>query len=206
MARHTSAGDRVWTLILGEGVTSRRHLSSSQKKHFLARVRSHAQRANRILGSELVVHEAWPDNRFDSRPLLDLVYVIESVVQKFRPSIVYTHSATDLNIDHRRTTEAVMAAVRPISGSSVVCVHAFEVPSSTEWHFSSPETFRPNVFINIEKHLAQKLDALAAYDSEIRVYPHPRSKEYIRALSQIRGGQSGLPAAEAFSLIYKREV
>ena len=48
---------------------------------------------------------------------------------------------------------------------------------------------------------AVKLEALKAYDEEMRLFPHARSLEVVSALATYRGGQMGLPSAEAFSVI-----
>jgi hypothetical protein len=75
-----------------------------------------------------------------------------------------------------------------------------EVPSSTDWAFQAPDSgFSPNAFIELgEEHLHRKLQALACYRNVMRSYPHPRSEVALRALSQVRGAQSGMQHAEAF--------
>jgi hypothetical protein len=62
-------------------------------------------------------------------------------------------------------------------------------------------SFRPNFFVNIDSEIESKLGALNFYDFEMREFPHPRSKENIKALSQIRGSEIGFKYAEAFMLI-----
>ncbi len=84
-------------------------------------------------------------------------------------------------------------------------VYAFEVPSSTDWGFGQLEPrFHPNVFVDIAATLEAKVDAMEAYESEARPFPHPRSPEALRALARLRGAASGLEAAEAFELV--REI
>ena len=81
-------------------------------------------------------------------------------------------------------------------------VYTFEVASSTEWAFQRFEpAFRPNVFVNIAPELETKLAAMAAYDSESRPFPHPRSGEALTAAARRWGSVCGCAAAEAFELI-----
>jgi len=77
----------------------------------------------------------------------------------------------------------------------------FEVASSTEWRPpGSAEAFQPNWFENINDTLDRKLEALSAYASELRDYPHPRSLRAVEALARWRGATVGVEAAEAFVL------
>ena len=46
--------------------------------------------------------------------------------------------------------------------------------------------------------LSLKLDALKAYDSEMRPWPHSRSIKAVEHLARWRGASVGLDAAEAF--------
>ena len=149
---------------------------------------------------ETFIHN-FPDNRFDIVALLDIVKVIEKVKREIKPGVVYTHHRGDLNIDHRITYEAVLTACRPIKGETVKEIYNFEVPSSTEWNF--PNTFSPNVYIDISGAIDKKVKAMKAYKGEIREWPHPRSAEAIKILVRKRGCEVGLDIAEAFELVRK---
>jgi hypothetical protein len=52
--------------------------------------------------------------------------------------------------------------------------------------------------------MGRKLAALGEYGNEMRQFPHPRSIEAARSLSQVRGSQAGYEAAEAFVLARER--
>jgi LmbE family N-acetylglucosaminyl deacetylase len=79
---------------------------------------------------------------------------------------------------------------------------AFEVGSSTEWAFQRfAPAFRPSVFVDVSTTVDRKVDALNAYASETRPFPHPRSPESIRAQAARWGSTTGVMAAEAFELI-----
>jgi LmbE family N-acetylglucosaminyl deacetylase len=138
----------------------------------------------------------------DTVPLLEVVQALERKLADNRPHVVFTHHRGDLNIDHEIVARAVETATRPGSGATPEEVYAFEVPSSTDWSFADPRrAFHPNHFVDVTGSLAFKVEALKAYASEIRPFPHPRSQEAIEALARARGAQGGLHAAEAFSLV-----
>ena len=69
----------------------------------------------------------------DSVLLLTITKAMEGVINSHKPTLVYTHFAHDLNIDHQITHQATMTACRPLIGSSVKKILTFEVLSSTEW-------------------------------------------------------------------------
>ena len=201
IARHTRQGDEVYCLLLGEGITSR-YSQQGKVKEELKQLKLEAEQAAEILGIKKVFFKDFPDNRFDSIPLLTIVKAIEKVKREIRPAIVYTHHQGDLNIDHQLTFRAVLTACRPLKGETVKEIYSFEVPSSTEW--SSPDTrnyFVPNVFVDISETFDKKIEALGAYRGEIREYPHPRSPEALRAIAMRWGSTVGCEAAEAFQLV-----
>jgi LmbE family N-acetylglucosaminyl deacetylase len=118
-----------------------------------------------------------------------------------RPEIVYTHHCGDVNVDHRRTHDAVITACRPQPGFPVKRLLFFEIASSTEWSPpNSRRPFEPQWFNDISAFLEVKLKALKSYGSEIRSYPHPRSIEAVDYLTRWRGACVGVTAAEAFEL------
>ena len=76
---------------------------------------------------------------------------------------------------------------------------SFEIPSSTEWNFTS--VFVPNTFVDISKELSNKIKALECYKTEIEKFPHPRSAKALESIGNRWGTVSGYSVAEAFSLI-----
>lgn len=205
IAKHIANGDVVQVLILGAGIAARKNITIGQRKKLLENLHQCAIKANGVIGVKNLTLKDFPDNKFDSVPLLDIIHSIEEVADVFKPNIIYTHHRADVNIDHRKIAEAIQSVVRPMQGSVIKRVLAFEVASSTEWNFCQTPRFVPNVFINISDFFDKKIKAMQCYEGELRKFPHPRSLEYLDALVKVRGGQSGMLAAEAFELIYLRE-
>ncbi len=199
IAALTAAGNTVNAMFLTDGVGARATTASSSAAK---RRRDAAAEAGEILGISSAVHFDFPDNRLDTVALIDVVQAVEKVVQDIQPDEVYTHHVDDLNVDHRVCHQAVLTACRPQPGHSVRSIFGFEVPSSTEWAFTSP-AFDPQYFVDITDHMDTKLRALAVYDEEMRAPPHPRSTTSIEALARWRGSTVGCGAAEAFSVIRK---
>lgn len=199
-ARFTKEGADVFTIILGEGVTSRDDVRDREKReHEIKQLKKHIHEANQIIGVKDVFVFDFPDNRFDSVPLLDIVKTVEQVKSKIRPDIVFTHYEKDLNIDHQITYHAVLTATRPMPGETVKELYSFEILSSTEWNY--PLSFNPDCFYDITKTLDIKIAAMEAYPGELRPDPHPRSIEGIRLCAKNWGMKTGVPYAEAFKSI-----
>jgi LmbE family N-acetylglucosaminyl deacetylase len=142
----------------------------------------------------------FPDNKMDTIPLLKIIKKIEIIIKKFKPETIFTHYANCLNIDHRKTFEAVITACRPINKLSVKKILSFEVLSSTEWALFKDKNFQPNYYIDITQHLKQKLEFMHFYSQELKSYPHSRSIKSIKSLSEIRGVSCGVKYAEGFYL------
>ncbi len=202
IARLAAQGERVDVAILGEGITSRYANRSQAEPGELELLRECSRNAAGILGAHELHLFDLPDNRFDTVPLLDIVKLIEGLVDQLKPSVVYTQHGGDLNVDHRVLYEATLAATRPLPGACVRTVLSYEVASSTEWAFGQfAPAFRPSVFVDIADALPAKIAAMQAYESEARVFPHPRSPESLEAIARRWGSTVGVPAAEAFALV-----
>lgn len=200
IAKLTSEGAIINVAFLADGIFSRIGDSALQQKELSAR-RNAAQKACNILGVNSVFFGEFPDNRMDTIALLDIIKTIETLIDKYKPDTVFTHHAGDLNIDHRRTHEAVFTACRPQPGNLVNKLLSFEVSSSTEWQLAgNTPVFSPNWFVDISSTLDRKLSALDAYLVELRDWPHPRSLQAVEYLARWRGATVGVEAAEAFML------
>jgi LmbE family N-acetylglucosaminyl deacetylase len=187
---------------MGEGVTSRHADRREADADQLAQLHQQAHAAANKVKAKSVQLFKLPDNRLDTVPLLDVVKLIEELVKKLKPEVIYTHHPGDLNIDHGVVHRAVLTATRPMVGQPVRDIYAFEVPSSTEWAFQRIEpAFRPNVFLDVSATLEIKIQAMACYELEARKFPHPRSPEALRAIAARWGSVVGFRAAEAFELV-----
>lgn len=198
--RLSQSGAIVNIVFLSDGVSSRNGVASNDQVKLDGRKQS-AIEACRILGANAPTFFDFPDNQLDTVPLLSVVKLIETEIDKYDPDTVITHFGNDLNIDHRVANEAVVVACRPQATSPVKKVLFFEVPSSTEWQMENGQpTFTPNYFVDIDEHLEFKLRALRCYSAELRAWPHSRSLEAVEHLCRWRGASVGTTAAEAFVL------
>jgi len=140
--------------------------------------------------------------RLDQEPILGINQIIEKEIDAFQPDLVLTHAEHDVNNDHRIVYRSVQMATRPGSLCHAPSLMSFEVLSSTEWNYCS--VFDPNYFeLLTEEDVHKKWEALACFESEIREFPHPRSKVGVETLARFRGLQSGMEYAEAYKIVRK---
>lgn len=191
-------------IILGEGITSRSDNRDTKLwKKELELHRSNIFKAQKAIGYHSVGIYDFPDNRFDSVALLDLIKVVEKEKAEFGPDVIFTHHGGDVNVDHQKTFEAVVTCCRPMEHEMVKTIITFETMSGTEWRASTdPRNFIPNFFISVdEEDLNSKITAMESYEFERRKYPHPRSPEALKIVAQRWGVANGINYAEAFCLV-----
>ena len=200
VARLIKEGYEAYTLILGEGKTSRDEKRVVENKtDEIELLNTEIHKANKAIRIKKVFIESFPDNRFDSVDLLDIVKVISKVKEEIQPSIIFTHFENDLNIDHRITYQAVITATRPMKDECVKEIYSFEILSSTEWNY--PLSFNPDTYFDISDTIDLKIDAMKEYKSELCEYPHPRSLEGIELNAKYQGMRVGKKYVEAFKCV-----
>ena len=193
-------GDNIKIIILSNGCDSR---NDSSKKEIEIRIKS-CKQACKILGVQSVSIGNFPDNKFDSLALLDIIKFLEKEIKSFVPDEIFTHFSFDLNIDHRITYQAVKTIFRPMFIKQNLKIYECEILSSTDWAQNSKHVFVPNHYENISNFLKTKNKALKCYDYEMREFPHSRSYEALTNLAKFRGMHSGFEMSEAFVINFSR--
>ena len=195
-------GYNVQCIFLADGESSR---NIKDKNKLLKNIKNREYQASKV--SKLLKFKRpkffrLPDNKIDSIPLIKIIKIIEKEIKIFKPSIIFTHSQADLNVDHSLLCKAVLTATRPFSKTFVKKIASFEVASNSELYFSNNKKFfRPNLFCDITKEIKLKLRALKIYKNEIRKAPHARSIKGLENLAKYRGSQSGTKFSEAFEFL-----
>ena len=199
IAKFINEGHNVKVYFTHEGSSARykNFNDSGIEKQILSRQKM-ALKASKYLKYKVI--EFGKNTNLDNRNynfLLNVKKIIK-IMSDYKPDLVYTHHPDDLNEDHRYTSKTVTNACRPNPILITCDIYFIEIPSSTEW--SLKNSFKPNVFVSIDKFYQKKIKALNCYKDEMRKAPHPRSQKNIEALSIYRGSQVGVDKAEAFEL------
>jgi LmbE family N-acetylglucosaminyl deacetylase len=140
----------------------------------------------------------------DQIPMNSLVSRLSDVFNEFQPEEVFLPHPGDVHSDHRITFEAACACTKWFRYPSVKRVLTYETLSETDAGLDQSRYFRPTLFVDICEHLDRKIELMRIYESEIGVFPFPRSEMAIEALARLRGAQAGFVAAEAFVVLKER--
>lgn len=192
---------KIFVLFLGEGVSARFNLNDSFSKDSIKSRKIREKEAKNVLNYLNIKNYLFEQRlctRFDELPILSIVKSIENVINKFKPTVIFTHNPNEVNIDHKITYQATEIATRPINRDYLKQVYSYEIPCSGNWKYL--EVFKPNTFLNIKDVWQNKIKAVKLYKNELREYPHPRSLKGIEIIARYRGLQSGIELAEAFRL------
>ena len=193
VAKHSKRGDEVYLCIVTKAYTP------DWSEEFLKNRTKEIEKANKILGIKKTHFLNYPTVKLDTFPQKELNEAILKVVDEIKPDVAYIPHKGDLNKDHRLIFESSLVATRP-ANHKVKRILSYETLSETEWG-QSIEPFIPNVYVDVSEIFEKKIEAMKAYESELKQCPHPRSLEIIEALAKKRGSEVGVKFAEAFILI-----
>jgi LmbE family N-acetylglucosaminyl deacetylase/CheY-like chemotaxis protein len=145
LASHRAAGDEVVMLTL------------SRRPHGSIAIRQDEMlAAAELLGARLFLEDFSPGR---IPPGESTESIIERVVAEVAPTVVYTHSAHERNVDHHATYAATVAVARTTPG--VTAIACYQSPWSTV-------DFRPNRFPVIDEYVDAKLALLGCYGADGR--------------------------------------
>ena len=143
-----------------------------------------------------------PTTKLDQYPVSFLVKKISQIINVFRPEELLIPHPGDIHSDHKIVFEASITTTKWFRYPFIKRVLTYETISETNFGLDPRYlTFNPNTFVDISKHLNEKLETMKIYENEIGVFPFPRSLDAISAQALSRGTQAGFKAAEAFSLL-----
>ena len=189
LLKHKELGDSVYVCI-----TTKAFEPLWTKEYMRGKIKEQKQ-VDKLLGVKKRYHLDYPTTKLNTIAGGEFNAGVTKVVDEVNPNIIYTHFENDLNYDHTVTMRACLVASRPPRKIKLLC---FETLSETEW---GHKPFLPNYWVDIGKHIDRKIEIFELYESEVKKYPHPRSREGIKDLARKRGVEMCIPYAESFILI-----
>ena len=197
IAAFVNQGSSVDILIVTEGCSSQ----YPDQPELIEVKKEEAKAAAKIVGARSIHFGGLPDMKLDTIPTTEVNLIIEKALKELKPSIVFCHSRSDVNLDHRIIFDATLVACRPYSAPHVNKLLSYYAPSSSEW---GPNCFEPNWFVDISQTIDRKVEAMKQYQTEIRASPHPRHPDSLKQTASYFGSISGYNFAEPFRLVRAR--
>lgn len=162
-----------------------------------------ARDAARILGIKEVRFGGFKTMNLSATPTIELSRAVAALVADISPDILLAPPPSDINTDHATLFDAALVAARGLPETPIRAFYAYEIATTS--CFLPPErAFPANTYVDITETFERKIEALAAYKSETRDFPHPRSREGLEILARERGLACGARYAEAFMLVSRR--
>jgi len=161
-----------------------------------------AKKALSLIGVKKSIFQNIPALSVDKLEHHELNKIISDVLLQVCPDILLI-PYLDRNIDHSVIFQSAMVSSRAIgSKNGISIIAAYEILSST--HFNAPHVepnFTPNWVVDISEFMNSKMEALNCCDSQLGIFPHPRSREASLALALFRGSQVGVAYGEGYHII-----
>ena len=122
----------------------------------------------------------------------NLVSLLDSLINKYKPKTVFTHWFGDSHQDHQFLTKSVISSCRDIDN---LCMYENTIPGGLTEH-----SFRPQLYVDITNTLELKINALKCFKSQFQRCG-PLWIDALIGRSRYRGYQIHSRYAEAFEII-----
>lgn len=174
LALHKRNGAKVYLLVLSRGEAS----GDPKTKE------SACRRSVELLGADGLFFGGFEDTKIGDG--VETIDVIEKIVDRVKPDMVYAHTFKDTHQDHRNTGYATLSAARRCKQ-----ILMYETPNTLREFF-------PQVFTDIERTFEVKKKVLKLFGHESdRFWQVAKAME---GLAVFRGFQAGVRVAEAFEV------
>ena len=176
LALHKLNGDKVYMLVLSMGEAS----GDPELR------KAECQKAAGMIRADGLFYGGLKDTKIHDG--IKTILVIEKIMDKVEPDIVYTHTYKDMHQDHRNTAYATLSA-----GRRCKRILMYESPTTLR-------DFCPQVFTDIEKTFEVKRKVTRIFASQSEKWSFRAAADAIDGLGRYRGFQAGVSVAEAFEV------
>ena len=197
LLKHKKNGDEIYWLII-----TTINVEIGWKEEKVESRRKEIDKVSKVYSFSATYNLGFPSTRLDTISMKDLISEISNIIQKVEPDLIYIPNRSDIHTDHQIVFKAIMSCTKIFRCPFIKKILMCECLSETEFSPAIPaDAFIPNVFVDIEGFLEEKIKIMTMYRDEMGSFPFPRSEENIRALAMYRGATAGVEIAEAFVLL-----
>jgi N-acetylglucosamine malate deacetylase 1 len=197
LLKHKKNGDEIYWLII-----TTINVEIGWKEEKVESRRKEIDKVSKVYSFSATYNLGFPSTRLDTISMKDLISEISNIIQKVEPDLIYIPNRSDIHTDHQIVFKAIMSCTKIFRCPFIKKILMCECLSETEFSPAMPaDAFIPNVFVDIEGFLEEKIKIMTMYRDEMGSFPFPRSEENIRALAMYRGATAGVEIAEAFVLL-----
>ena len=193
LLRHKASGDEIhWIICTSCDSKDKTHESRKKEIAEVSKLYDFNSISNLDLKATCV----------DEYSISDLVNKFSKIINQVQPNIIYLPFKGDVHSDHRKIFEASYSCTKSFRYPYIEKIYMIETISETEFAPSlKQDSFIPNTFVDISKHIEEKIKIMNVYKSELGQHPFPRNEKNVRALATVRGATAGCDYAESFILL-----
>ncbi len=162
IAKYAQEGIKVYTVIASYGELSHPHL----KPEIITKKRvKESRESDKVLGGAGVFYLGMREKEFldkakDEDEREKIKHVLKELIEKYKPSKIFTHSGDDPHIIHRKLHGIVMEIVDET-------IEKEEVYSFDVWNpIKVKERVAPKMVVDISKTFSKKIEALKLHESQ----------------------------------------
>ncbi len=182
-ARLLSEGAEVTALI----VSDTHYVRNGVVHRDSAQAQKEAEAAAKTIGYRIYFGTA---RNNDVKVTSELVYFIRDYIERCKADTIFTHWDGDAHLDHRAVAAATMMATRDPRNLLMYRSN----------FYVSPDSYRPNVLVDITDHIEAKMKALACYRAELE-RNGDASFDWVRHANRVSGAAAGTGYAEEFQIV-----
>lgn len=144
------------------------------------------------------------ESKMETFPSGEMVGMLDRIQEEFQPTIILL-PLPSFHQDHQYMWNICIAATRPSPAKhNPNLIAAYEYPAQCWGDSSAFDAGKGGIYVDIDKELSKKADALSKYVTQMREDNHLISIEGARALARLRGLESGYKHAELFHCLRMR--
>ena len=179
LLRHKRGGSKIYLLVLTKGEASGDPKIREEE----------CKRVAKMMRADGLYFGGMEDTKISDD--VRTIMVVERIINRINPDIIYTHAYKDTHQDHRNTGYATLSAGRR-------CRKIFLYESPTTF-----KEFSPQVFVDIGEEFEEKKVIMRVFSSQSKkewwAIGH-KAAMAIEGLAAYRGFQAGVDVAEAFEV------
>ena len=197
LLKHKMQGDKIIWLIMTD-VRQEEGFS----ENFIRTRDEEIDAVGKLYQFDHIYRLALPATKLDILPLGQIVQKVSSIIKAESPDLIYLPYPGDVHSDHKIVFDSLAACTKSFRYPSIKKVLCYETLSETDFGINPDHNgFTPNFFVNIEEVIEKKIQIMKVFQSEMGIFPFPRSEQAIRALAMLRGVVCGSLAAESFIIV-----
>ena len=157
IAKYAQEGKRVIGVIFSSGENSSPWL---KKEHLVDNRKEEAVEIGEFVGcTETVLLNLKDGNLMEEIRSKKVQEKLEVIIQKYKPTLIFTHSRLDPHKDHQAVHKSVVKALEKVDSKGKIPTYVYEV-----WNVVNESG--PRMYVDVSKTFSKKIEAMKKFKSQ----------------------------------------